>query len=95
MKQQSPPFDPNEFAKWFVDGLKETITYRLKQSFNREKLLEKLQAKIPSRNQVLHRVLRSTLEKNGFQFETIQQGDASFHLIRKKNQRSTSWRSSS
>ena len=84
MKQQSPPFDPHEFAKWFVDGLKETISYRVKQTLNREKILEALQAKVPTRNQVLHRVLRAAFEKNGFHFEEIKQGDATFHLIRKK-----------
>ncbi len=78
------PFNPNEFAKWLADGLKETLAYRLRQTFNREKLLEMIQAKVPTRNLLLHQVLRKSFEKGGFQFETVKHGDASFHLIRKK-----------
>ena len=78
------PFDPHAFAKWFFDGLKETVAYRVRQTFSREKLLDYARSKIPSRTQVLHHVLRRTFERNGFQFEKIQQGDAVFHLIRKR-----------
>ena len=81
---QPTNFDPNEFAKWLYDGLKETIAYRLKQTFNREKLLEQLQSKIPSQNQVIHFVLKQTFEVSGFKFEEVKQGDATFYLIRKK-----------
>lgn len=81
---QPTNFDPNEFAKWLYDGLKETIAYRLRQTFNREKLVEQIQAKIPNQNQVLHLVLRQAFEASGFKFEELKQGDASFYLIRKK-----------
>lgn len=84
MASQPPPFDPNELAKWLVDGLKETVSYRLKQTFNREKVVEMIQSKIPSKNQLFHQVLRQAFERNGFQFEVVNQGDASFHLIRKR-----------
>lgn len=77
-------FDPNEFAKWLYDGLKETITYRLKQTFNRERIVAQLQAKVPNQNQVIHFVLRQIFEKNGFHFEELKQGHASFFVIRKK-----------
>ena len=77
-------FDPNEFAKWLYDGLKETIAYRLKQTFNREKLIEQVQSKIPNQNQVLHFVLKQAFEASGFKFEELKQGDANFYLIRKK-----------
>jgi pimeloyl-ACP methyl ester carboxylesterase len=84
MAQQPPPFDPNELAKWLVDGVKETVSYRIKQTLNREKLLELIQSKIPTRNQLLHQVLRQAFERSGFGFETLKQGDATFHLIRKR-----------
>ena len=81
---QPTNFDPNEFAKWLYDGLKETVSYRLKQTFNREKLVEQLQAKIPNKNQVFHFVLKQVFEGSGFKFEELKQGDANFYLIRKK-----------
>jgi pimeloyl-ACP methyl ester carboxylesterase len=84
MMAEPSNFDPNEFAKWLYDGLKETIAYRLKQTFNREKLIEQVQAKIPNQNQVLHFVLRQAFEASGFKFEELKQGDANFYLIRKK-----------
>ncbi len=77
-------FDPNAFAKWLYDGLRETIAYRLKQTFNRERILTELQAKIPNQNQVVHFALRQIFEKNGFHFEEIKQGDAKFFVIRKR-----------
>jgi len=86
---QTPPFDPNEFARWLVDGLKETLSYRIKQTINREKIGELIQSKIPTRNQLLHRVLRRAFEKNGFHFEKVSQGDATFHLIRKRYREGT------
>lgn len=81
---QPTNFDPNEFAKWLYDGLKETVLYRLKQTFNREKLVEQLHAKIPNQNQALHFVLRQAFEASGFKFEELKQGDAHFYVIRKK-----------
>jgi pimeloyl-ACP methyl ester carboxylesterase len=84
MPTQTPPFDPNEFAKWLVDGLKETVSYRIKQTLNREKIIELIQSKIPTKNQLLHQLLRQAFERSGFQFETLKQGDATFHLIRKR-----------
>jgi pimeloyl-ACP methyl ester carboxylesterase len=84
MSKNAAPFDPNEFAKWLVAGLKETIAYRIKQTFNREHLIELIQSKIPTRNQIIHQALKHAFIKNGFHFETLKQGDANFHLIRKK-----------
>ncbi len=81
---QPTNFDPNEFAKWLYDGLKETIAYRLKQTFNRDKLIHQIQSKIPNKNQVLHLVLRQAFEASGFKFEELKQGDATFYLLRKK-----------
>ncbi len=81
---QPTNFDPNEFAKWLYDGLKETISYRLKQTFSREKIIEQIQSKIPNQNQVLHFVLRQAFEASGFKFEELKQGDAHFFLIRKQ-----------
>lgn len=81
---QPSNFDPNEFAKWLYDGLKETIAYRLRQTFNRERLVEQLQSKIPTQNQVLHFILKHSFEASGFRFEEVKQGDALFYLIRKK-----------
>jgi pimeloyl-ACP methyl ester carboxylesterase len=78
-------FDPNELAKWLYDGLRETIAYRLKQTFNREMILARLQEKIPNQNQVIHFVLRQIFEKNGFSFEELKQGHAKFFVIRKRN----------
>ena len=80
---QPTNFDPNEFAKWLYDGLKETIAYRIKQTFSREKLLEQLQSKIPNQSQVFHFVLKHVFESSGFKFEELKQGDANFYLIRK------------
>jgi pimeloyl-ACP methyl ester carboxylesterase len=77
-------FDPNELAKWLYDGLRETIAYRLKQTFNRERILAEIQSRIPNQNQVVHFALRQLFEKNGFHFEEIKQGDAKFFVIRKR-----------
>ena len=81
---QPTNFDPNEFAKWLYDGLKETIAYRLRQTFNREKMLSQLQSKIPTQNQVMHLLFRQIFETRGFRFEELKQGDAKFFLVRKK-----------
>jgi pimeloyl-ACP methyl ester carboxylesterase len=81
---QPTNFDPNEFAKWLYDGLKETIAYRLRQTFNREKLLDQIQSKIPTQNQVMHLLFRQLFESRGFRFEELHQGDSKFFVIRKK-----------
>ncbi len=83
-KQNVPPFDPQEFSKWLVEGLKETLKYRLKQTLNKEKILELIQSKIPTRNQLLHHALKQSLIKLDFKFEPLKLGDAQFQLIRKK-----------
>jgi pimeloyl-ACP methyl ester carboxylesterase len=82
MAQQ--PFDPNEFAIWFMDGIKETVAYRVRQTFDRQKIAEYIRSKIPTRSQVVHEVLKRTLEKNGFKFEALKLGDATFQLLRKQ-----------
>lgn len=84
---QNQPFNPDEFAKWLVDGVKDTLHYRLKQVLNREQILELLKSKIPTRNQLFHGAMKQAFIKSGFTFETLQQGDAPFQLIRKKNKK--------
>lgn len=78
-----PPFDPEALAEWLLTGLKETVSYRIKQTFNKEKIVEAFRAKIPSRSRLLHQILRKGFEQDGFKFEEIHQGDATFMLIRK------------
>ncbi len=84
MSKDSPPFDPQAFAQWLVDGLKETVSYRLKQTFDKEKLIDFLRAKVPNKNEVVHFALKKVFEQSGFVFEDLNQGDARFHVIRKK-----------
>jgi pimeloyl-ACP methyl ester carboxylesterase len=84
MSAQKPPFDPNALADWLVEGLKETLSYRMKQTFDREKFLEYARSKIPTRNAAVHYALRQVFEKAGFKFEELKQGDAKFYLVRKK-----------
>jgi pimeloyl-ACP methyl ester carboxylesterase len=79
------PFNPEDFAKWLAKGIKETLQYRLKNSIlSKDQILDFIQKKIPTRNQVFHRTLKQTFLKSGFEFELIQQGDALFHVIRKR-----------
>ena len=84
MSFQTPPFDPNELADWLVQGLKETLSYRLKKTLDREKWQELLRSKIPNRNQVIHFALKKAFVQTGFSFEELKQGDALFYIIRKK-----------
>jgi pimeloyl-ACP methyl ester carboxylesterase len=84
MSAQKPPFDPNALADWLVEGLKETVSYRLKQTFDREKWLEYFRSKIPTRNAAVHYGLKQVFERLGFKFEELKQGDAKFFLVKKK-----------
>ena len=79
-----PPFDPSALAQWLIDGVKETVSYRLKQTLNKDKWIEKAKSKIPSKNQAMHFALKHLFKKSGFVFEELKQGDAVFHVIRKK-----------
>ncbi|MCC6581936.1 MAG: alpha/beta hydrolase, partial [Phycisphaeraceae bacterium] len=58
-------------------------SYRFKQTFTKDKILEAVRSKIPTRNQLLHQLLKKGFEQDGFKFEEIRQGDAVFNLIRK------------
>ena len=84
MSQNNQPFNPEEFAKLLVEGVKDTLQYRIKQTFNREQLMAMVLSKIPTRSQFLHTTLKQAFRKNGFNFELLKQGDAPFHLIRKR-----------
>ncbi|MBC7398194.1 MAG: hypothetical protein H7333_12200, partial [Bdellovibrionales bacterium] len=46
MANQMPPFDPSALAQWLIDGVKETVSYRLKQTLNKDKWIEKAKSKI-------------------------------------------------
>ncbi len=80
---QNNQFNPDEFAKWFLEGVKETLQYRVRQTFDRQQLFELLKSKIPSRTELFHKAVKEALRKNGFEFEMLKQGDANFHVIRK------------
>lgn len=82
-QKQTSPFDPNEFAEWLLEGLKDTVRYRIRQTLNRDRWVEAVKSKIPNRNQVVHLALRQAFERAGFGFEELKQGDAVFYLIRK------------
>lgn len=82
-QKQTPPFDPNEFAEWMLEGLKETVRYRVRQTLHRERWIEAVKARIPNKNQVLHFALRQAFERADFRFEELKQGDAVFYVIRK------------
>lgn len=82
-QKQTSPFDPNEFAEWMLEGLKETLRYRVRQTLDRDRWVEALKSRIPNRNQVLHFALRQAFERADFRFEELKQGDASFYVIRK------------
>jgi pimeloyl-ACP methyl ester carboxylesterase len=84
MTAQKPPFDPQALADWLVTGLKETVSYRINQTFDPEKWIEEIRKRIPTRNGALHLALRQVFEKVGFKFEELKQGDAKFYLVRKK-----------
>ncbi len=79
-----PPFDPNALAQWLIDGFKETASYRLKQTLDKDKWIEKVKSKVPSKNQAMHFALKHIFEQSGFKFEEVKQGDAIFHVIRKR-----------
>jgi hypothetical protein len=83
MSKQTSPFDPNEFAEWLLDSLKEVVRYRVRQTLDRERWMEFFKSKIPNKNQVVHLALKKAFLSNGFVFEDLKQGDATFHLIRK------------
>jgi pimeloyl-ACP methyl ester carboxylesterase len=83
MDPKNLPFDPEAFAQWLIQGLKETLAYRVQNTFSKERLLELARSKVPNRNQLLHQVLKQAFLKDGFQFEEFHQGDATFGLIRK------------
>ncbi len=78
-----PPFDPNEFAEWLLDGFKEVVQYRARQTLDREKWMEFFKSRLPNKNQLVHLALKKTFMGAGFLFEELNQGEATFHLIRK------------
>jgi pimeloyl-ACP methyl ester carboxylesterase len=82
-QKQTSPFDPNEFAEWMLEGLRETLKYRVRQTLSRDRWVEAVKARIPNQNQVLHFALRQAFERAGFKFEELKQGDAVFYVIRK------------
>ena len=82
-QKQTSPFDPNEFAEWMLEGLRETLKYRVRQTLRRDRWVEAFKARIPNRNQVLHFALRQAFERAQFRFEELKQGDAVFFVIRK------------
>ena len=84
MANQMPPFDPQALAQWLVDGLKDTVSYRIKQSLDKDKIIEFIKSKVPNKNQAVHFALKHIFEQSGFVFEELKQGDAMFHVIRKK-----------
>jgi pimeloyl-ACP methyl ester carboxylesterase len=81
---EKPPFDPHALAEWLVEGLKDTLAYRLHQTFDPEKWVDYLREKIPTRNGALHYALKPLFEKAGFKFEDLHHGDAKFYVVRKK-----------
>jgi pimeloyl-ACP methyl ester carboxylesterase len=83
MSKQTSPFDPNEFAEWLLDGLKEVVRYRVRQTLDRERWMEFFRSRMPNKNQVVHLALKQAFLANGFVFEDLKQGEATFHLIRK------------
>ena len=83
MSTQKPPFDPNALAEWLVEGLKETVSYRVKQTLDREKWVDYFRSKVPTRNAAVHFALKQVFERTGFKFEELKQGDAKFYLVRK------------
>ena len=83
MSRQIPPFDPNEFAEWLLEGFKEVVQYRARQTLDRDRWMGFFRAKIPNKNQLVHLALKKTFIGAGFQFEELKQGEATFHLIRK------------
>ncbi len=84
MSKQTPPFDPNEFAEWMLQGIQDVVRYRVKTTLDRERWKEIWKAAVPGRNQLVHLALRQALTGAGFEFEDFKQGEATFHLIRKK-----------
>lgn len=84
MSSQKPPFDPHALADWLTQGLKETVSYRIAQTFDRDKWLQKVRDKIPTRSGALHFALKRLFEKFDFKFEEFKQGDAKFYVVRKK-----------
>ncbi len=83
MSKQTSPFDPNEFAEWLMDGFKETLSYRVRQTLDRDRWVEYFKSKIPNKNQIIHLALKKAFENAGFVFEDLKQGDATFYVIRK------------
>lgn len=83
MSKQTSPFDPNEFAEWLLDSLKDVVRYRVRQTLDRDRWMEFFKSKIPNKNQVVHLALKQAFLGNGFVFEELKQGAATFHLIRK------------
>lgn len=81
---QKPPFESEALRKWLLTGLKETVQYRLRQTFQRDKMIDAIRSRIPSGNQAFHRVLQKTFIRAGFEFELLRHGDAEFHVIRKR-----------
>jgi pimeloyl-ACP methyl ester carboxylesterase len=83
MSRQTSPFDPNDFAEWLLQGFKEVVHYRVRQTLDRDRWMDYFKSKIPNKNQVVHLALKQAFLRNGFVFEDLKQGDATFHLIRK------------
>lgn len=86
MDPKQLPFDPEAFAQWLVQGLKETLAYRIRNTLSKERLLELARSKIPNRGQALHQFLKPVFVKDGFEFETLRVGDATFQVLRKRIQ---------
>jgi len=84
MSRTEPPFDPNAFAQWLLEGVKDVVQYRARQTLDRERWIEFLKSRIPNQNQVLHLALKRAFTGAGFAFEELSQGEAVFHLIRKR-----------
>jgi pimeloyl-ACP methyl ester carboxylesterase len=83
MSKQTSPFDPNEFAEWLIQGLKETVSYRVRQTLDRDRWIEYVRSRMPNKNQVIHLALKKGFEQAGFKFEELKQGSALFYVIRK------------
>jgi pimeloyl-ACP methyl ester carboxylesterase len=84
MSKETSPFDPNEFAEWLLQGFKEVVSYRVRQTLDRERWLQFFKSKIPNKNEVVHLALKRAFLTSGFEFEELKQGSAVFHVIRKK-----------
>jgi pimeloyl-ACP methyl ester carboxylesterase len=83
MSRETSPFDPQEFAEWLIQGLKENLEIKVRSALDRDRWLEFVKARIPNKNQVIHLALKKAFLGAGFKFEDFQQGDARFHLIRR------------